>query len=57
MKYNLDSATAFGSAIKDMLAQKSYALIDKYKEYSKSSIFNTKVNNNDEDKETNTSTD
>lgn len=55
MKYDLGSATKFGDAIKSMLSQKASGLLHKYKEYSRSSLFNNKVNTNDANKETDTS--
>lgn len=52
MKYNLNSITKFGDMIKDNLFQKSGAMIDKYKEHARSSVFSNKVTDNDKDSKT-----
>jgi len=57
MKYNLSSVTKFGDMIKNALTQKSYTMIDKYKDYSRSSVFKQKVNNDVSNQETNHSSD
>ena len=44
MNYDLKSITKFGDRVKDMLTQKSLDLINKYKDSSKSSVFDRKVN-------------
>lgn len=53
MKYNLDSVTKFGDMVKTMLSQKSFNMIDKYKESASNTVFNKKVASDEQDKETN----
>lgn len=52
MKYNLSSVTKFGDVVKSMLQQKSYDMINKYKDSSTPSIFLTKVNKDVSNQET-----
>jgi len=52
MKYNLSSVTKFGDVVKSMLQQKSFNMIDKYKESATSSVFHKKVASDEQNKET-----